>query len=101
MEPTKHELSTETQSCKGGVIGPSLHPDNEILLAKVTEILREKMIRNEQKYGWTNDWLLHDWEDECREEMRRHLEKGDPRDVAIYAFFMIFRGWSTVAPDGR
>jgi len=27
--------------------------------------------------------------------MRIHLEKGDPRDVAIYAMFMIYRNWST------
>jgi len=53
------------------------------------------MISNQEKYGWTNEWLTSDWEEECREEMRIHLEKGDPRDVAIYAMFMIYRNWST------
>lgn len=73
-----------------------LHPDSQKLLEVCFEELRLKMIRNQEKYGWTNEWLTSNWEDECRDEMMKHLGKGDPRDVAIYAMFMIFRGWSTI-----
>lgn len=89
-----NNLPQNPQSCQTDVSG-SLHPDSEKLLQQCFLQLREKMIRNEQKYGWTNEWLTSDWEDECRNEMKRHIEKGDPKDVAIYAMFMMFRGWSS------
>ncbi len=78
-----------------GAVSGSLHPDSENLLKKCFAELREKMIRNEEKYGYSNEWLKHDWEEECRNELRRHLDKGDPKDVAIYAMFMMYRGWSS------
>jgi len=78
-----------------------LHPDSEKLLKVCFEELRLKMIKNQGKYGWSNEWLTCDWEDECREEMIKHLKKGDPRDVAIYALFMMFRGWSTTPPKEK
>jgi hypothetical protein len=73
-----------------------LHPDTERLLKVCFEELRLKLIRNQNKYGWSNEWLTREWEQECREEMMKHIIKGDPRDVAIYAMFMIYRGWSTI-----
>jgi len=72
-----------------------LHIDSQNLLKECFSQLEEKMIRNQEKYGYSNEWLMHDWEDECRENMMSHIEKGDPKDVAIYAMFMMFRGWST------
>lgn len=73
----------------------SLHPDSIKLLEQCFEELKAKMIRNQKKYGYTNEWLTSDWEDECREHMMQHIKKGDPKDVAIYAMFMMYRGWST------
>jgi len=72
-----------------------LHPDSQKLLSECFNDLEVKMIANQDKYGYSNEWLIHDWEDECRQEMIKHILKGDPKDVAIYALFMMFRGWST------
>jgi hypothetical protein len=72
-----------------------LHPDTENLLKVCFEELRLKLIKNQEKYGYSNEWLTLDWEQECREEMMKHIQKGDPRDVAIYAMFMIYRGCAT------
>jgi len=50
----------------------------------------------ELKYGYSDHWLHGIWDTECRAQMREHIEKGDPRDVAIYAAFMWARGWPIV-----
>jgi len=75
-----------------------LSPVSEQLLGTTFEAIKAKMIRNQQKYGWTDEWHTRDWEDECRSELMRHIEKGDPKDVLIYAMFMIHHGWSTAKP---
>lgn len=72
-----------------------MHPDSEKLLNACFYELRLKMIKNQEKYGWSNEWLTENWEQECLSEMRKHIDKGDPKDIAIYAMFMIYRGWST------
>ncbi|MGE9312868.1 hypothetical protein ACLOAU_14565 [Niabella sp. CJ426] len=72
-----------------------LHPDSSNLLKHCFEELRLKMIKNQEKYGYGNEWLTEEWEQECRDNMMEHIQKGDPRDVAIYALFMMYRGWST------
>lgn len=72
-----------------------LHPDSERMLNKCFVDLKEKMIQNQIKYGYTNEWMSQDWEEECKEHMMKHIFKGDPKDVAIYAMFMMIRGWST------
>lgn len=82
------------QSCLSPLSG-SLHPDNEKLLQQCFLEFRDKMIKNEQKHGWTNEWLTNDWENECRIELYKHIEKGDPKDVCIYGMFMVYRGWKT------
>lgn len=77
-------------------IPDDLHKDSAELIKVCATELAAKMTRNQEKYGYTNEWLTSDWEYECRDHMRQHMEKGDPRDVAIYAMFMIYRGWATV-----
>ena len=47
------------------------------------------------RHGWEKD----DWEVHCQQGLLRHLEKGDPRDVAAYCAFMDHHGWVTVAPQ--
>src|SRR4051812_49055434 len=41
--------------------------------------------------GWDRD----DWEKQCQEGLLRHVDKGDPRDVAAYCAFMWHHGWIT------
>lgn len=73
-----------------------LHPHSEELLQRTMVILREKMIGSQRKYGYSNGWSDTGWKEECQTELIRHIEKGDPKDVAIYAMFMIHHSWPTV-----
>lgn len=80
-----------------------LHEDTKSLLEDFGVELWNKLKAAETKYGYTNNWIRPNWEDECRNELIKHLEKGDPRDVAIYAMFLWYHGWSTnkkVADEG-
>jgi len=85
----------KSEPIKSNGVGDELHPDSQNLLKVCFEELRLKMIKSQNKYGWSNEWLTQDWEDECRQQLIEHLQKGDPRDVAVYAMFMIYRGWTT------
>lgn len=72
-----------------------LHPDTRALVADFSIALALKLQAAEIKYGRKNDWMTQDWEGECRTEMHKHIDKGDPLDVAAYLAFMWRRGWST------
>lgn len=58
---------------------------SEALLAKL------RLAQSKGRSGWDQD----DWEDACRTGLMRHINKGDPRDVAAYCAFMWHHGWST------
>ena len=72
---------------KGNVLKAAMEIFKETLLAKAKQ--------SELKYGYKDNWLDPTWEAECRKQLMHHIEKGDPRDVAIYAAFMWFHDWST------
>lgn len=72
-----------------------LHPDTEELVKSVMLALAMKLLKAQEKYGYDNDWLTADWETECRGQLLKHIEKGDPLDVIAYAAFMWKRGWTT------
>ena len=72
-----------------------LHLSTAQLVRDFASALAGKLRAAEEKYGHTNGWLFDDWEDECRQQLMKHIEKGDPLDVAAYAAFMWKRGWST------
>ncbi|KAG5182041.1 hypothetical protein JKP88DRAFT_290668 [Tribonema minus] len=72
-----------------------LHPDTAAMLWAFAAALWSKLLKAQQKYDRSNDWKTDDWEAECRADLRRHVEKGDPLDVAAYAAFCWARGWST------
>lgn len=76
-------------------IPDNLDPDTQNLIVEFAEALAAKLTQASVKHGYTNGWLISDWEAECNVELRRHLEKGDPRDVAAYCAFMWKRGWDT------
>lgn len=78
------------------VNGP--HPDSRALVADFAHEMAIKLRYAERKYGYSNGWLTDDWQEKCGADLLKHLAKGDPRDVAIYAAFMWRRGWSTSAP---
>lgn len=66
------------------------------LIQGFAEAMAEKMRKAELKYGYTDEWMNPYWEVECRNELYRHLFKGDPVDVAIYCAFMSHHGWHIV-----
>lgn len=73
----------------------ALHPDTARLVEEFASALAGKLRAAEIKYGHTNGWLTEDWEHLCREHLEKHMQKGDPLDVAAYCAFMWRRGWST------
>ena len=80
-------------------IPEGLAPRTVDLVRDFALAIASKLREAEQKYGYRDGWLTEDWETECRQHMREHMAKGDPRDVAIYAAFMWRRGWSTAPAD--
>lgn len=68
------------------------------LVRDFAQALATKLRAAEEKYGYRDGWLDDGWETECRQHLREHMAKGDPRDVAIYAAFMWQHRWSTAEP---
>jgi hypothetical protein len=75
--------------------GGSLHPESVKLVAGFAAALAGKLAGAEAKYGRCTDWLVQDWEAELQRDLARHVEKGDPLDVAAYAAFAWARGYRT------
>lgn len=74
----------------------ALHPDSQKIFFETFDELADKMIANQEKYDYTNEWLTEDWKQQCQQNLIKHIEKGDPKDVSIYALFMIYRGRETI-----
>lgn len=68
------------------------------LLRLFAAVLLQKLIANEEKYGFGNSWKIPDWEAQLQRDLRHHVQKGDPRDVAIYALFAWYHNWRTAPP---
>jgi len=79
------------------VIPDELNPDTAKLVRRFARALANKLLSAQRKYGYGNSWLADDWQEKCREELQRHVAKGDPRDVAAYCAFMWHHDWSTTA----
>lgn len=69
-----------------------------LLVQNVAAKMAEKLHQAELKHGFGETWMQDDWEEVCRRHMMDHIRKGDPVDVANYAAFMIYHGWSTSDP---
>ena len=80
------------------VVPDGLRPETQNLVAGFAKALAEKLHAAEIKYAYSDNWMLPDWEKECRANFLAHINKGDPRDVAIYCAFMWKHGWPTIAP---
>lgn len=77
---------------------PDLHPDTNALVDRFAKAMKEKLLKAQQKYNYGAHWATTDWEDECRDNLKQHIGKGDPLDVANYCAFMWHHGWPTVEP---
>lgn len=65
------------------------------LVGRFSVALLEKLRAAEKKYGYDNGWLYDDWAYDLRRDLRKHIDKGDPLDVAAYCAFAWHHGWST------
>lgn len=68
------------------------HAGRELFRTGVITVLKKFAVA-EKKHAW-NDLFITCSEDAVQEDFRRHIEKGDPRDVIIYCLIMIYRGWT-------
>lgn len=65
------------------------------MLENFSDVLLKKLMANERKYGFGDSWKLPDWEADLHNGLQGHVQKGDPRDVAIYALFAWYHNWLT------
>ncbi|KGX96474.1 hypothetical protein Y023_5062 [Burkholderia pseudomallei A79D] len=64
-------------------------------MRRFTRALANKLLAAQRKYGYSDNWMRDGWADECRAELMRHIQKGDPRDVAAYCAFLWHHNEST------
>lgn len=78
---------------------PKLMPTTAKLVLDFAKALADKLAAAEVKYGYGDSWATPDDEDwphpKCFTDLVKHLQKGDPRDVAIYCAFLWYHGLST------
>ncbi|WP_434619273.1 hypothetical protein [Azospirillum sp. B2RO_4] len=83
----------------GFMIPEGLHPNTATLVRDFAEAMAKKLRAFEVKHGWTANWMRPDWRGELAAELLRHVHKGDPIDVAAYAAFAWFHGWSVTPAE--
>jgi hypothetical protein len=93
------EPSSKLGARTGDVAQAPAYPDNaNDPLADLVDRFSKRLLaklrlaQDNGRSGWERD----DWEKECQQGLLRHIEKGDPRDVAAYCAFMDYHGWVTV-----
>lgn len=73
-----------------------LHPDAQTLVAGIAQDMANKLMKAQEKYGWTNGWRDERFTPAMwTEETIRHIQKGDPLDVINYMAFARDRKWAT------
>jgi len=72
-----------------------LHPKTASLVHLISLALAEKLLRAQEKYGYSDEWSSPDWKHQCFADFYNHIGKGDPIDVIAYAAFMWYHGWPT------
>lgn len=79
--------------------GETLHPDTVLLVDGFANALKAKLLKSQVKYGYGNSWLCDDWMDKCRNDLKLHMDKGDPLDVAAYCAFLWHHKEPTVVKE--
>lgn len=77
----------------------TLDPVTDKAVDDFAAALKAKLARAGAKRGFTDEWSRQDWRENCLRDLRAHVEKGDPLDVAAYAMFCHARGWRTTGKD--
>ena len=80
------------------VVARAEAPDEEAatddLVDRFAVALKAKLRAAGEKYGFDDAWKADDWRDKLIEDLLRHIQKGDPRDVAAYCAFAWHHDWS-------
>ncbi|MCV9914933.1 hypothetical protein OIV57_22625 [Burkholderia pseudomallei] len=92
--------SPSTLVCAPAPMPPNLHPHTVDLVRRFHIALASKLANAEHKYGYADSWAAAGWMDECRDQLLRHVAKGDPLDVAAYCAFLWHHGEPTVKAAG-
>lgn len=79
-------------------LADELRDDFREILCRFNKVLLDKLLANERKYKFGYSWQESDWEEQLQRDLVAHVEKGDPRDVAIFGLFAWHHGWRT-APE--
>ncbi|MDI9695355.1 hypothetical protein QM312_05435 [Burkholderia cenocepacia] len=105
LDPAGHSDSPAAESlpssgCATDPMPHDLHPRTADLVGRFHIALALKLAKAEHKYGYADSWVATNWMDECREQLMRHVAKGDPLDVAAYCAFLWHHGEPTVKAAG-
>jgi hypothetical protein len=97
-EEIKQTQQYYPRSCPDCGFGPykranDLDPKIARKLDFFMDALKIKLLRA-QEAGRTG-WDSRDWKEECQVQLLKHVRKGDPLDVAAYAFFCHHNFWPT------
>lgn len=65
------------------------------LILNFAQAMAEKLYVAQEKYSYSDSWLLDDWKEKCTTDLHTHIAKGDPVDVANYCAFMWYHKWTT------
>lgn len=78
-------------------IPDALHEETRDLVRRFAGALAAKLRKAEEKYDYSDGWTECEWVErgECNDRLIGHLQKGDPRDVAIYCAFLWHHGAKT------
>lgn len=101
MERPKRSIHTRRQGYADRGIDQHAEQEIERLVSAFASVLRDKLLDAERKYGHNSGWKRDDWADKLRADIRAHVEKGDPRDVAAYCAFAWYHGWSLASPTDQ
>ncbi len=64
------------------------------LVDRFAVALKARLRAAGEKYGFDDAWKADDWRNKLIEDLLRHIQKGDPRDVAAYCAFAWHHDWS-------
>lgn len=71
--------------------------DITALVIDTMQEMEHKLLKSELKRDTGGIWRNTMWYDELKEELLKHVYKGDPVDVLIYCAFAMWHGWD-IAP---
>lgn len=72
---------------------PGLNYHTAQLVRRFAAALGAKLLKAQEKYGRSTDWMETNWQTECQAKLLEHVAKGDPLDVAAYAAFLWHHSW--------